>query len=181
MLRALGQDRWLDAPTLRRISGVAIDVLIVAAITTLRFESAAAYLVPALILLGLGLAWAVFGLLVLAPALLPRSHWFELGLINFGMSTGTTAQGMMLLRMVDPQLRTRAAEQYALAAPLSAPFIGGGIVTFTLPLLLGGADAAAWAMLTAVAALLVIWMTILGLAWPLRHGPDLRDAAAARP
>jgi ESS family glutamate:Na+ symporter len=52
------------------------------------------------------------------------------------MSTGTTATGFVLLRMVDPDLDSGAAEDYALAAPLSAPFIGGGMLTVAFPLLL---------------------------------------------
>ena len=59
----------------------------------------------------------------------------ELGLINYGMSTGTTATGLLLLRMVDKDLESGAAEDYALAAPLSAPFIGGGLLTLMMPLL----------------------------------------------
>jgi len=51
------------------------------------------------------------------------------------MSTGTTATGFVLLRLVDPELESGAAEDYALAAPLSSPFIGGGMITVALPLL----------------------------------------------
>ena len=49
------------------------------------------------------------------------------------MSTGTTANGLALLRIVDKDLESGAAEEYALAAPLSAPFVGGGILTLILP------------------------------------------------
>ena len=52
------------------------------------------------------------------------------------MSTGTTATGFVLLRLVDPKLETGAAEDYALAAPLSSPFIGGGMFTIGLPLVI---------------------------------------------
>jgi ESS family glutamate:Na+ symporter len=74
-------------------------------------------------------------LLLISRWLLPSEHWFQLGLINYGMSTGTTATGFVLLRMIDPELDSGAAEDYALAAPLSAPFIGGGMITIALPLL----------------------------------------------
>ena len=72
------------------------------------------------------------GLLVLARRLLPGAYWFELGLLNYGFSTANTPQGMMLLRIVDPELSSGAAEDYAVAAPLSAPFVGGGIVTIAI-------------------------------------------------
>ena len=73
--------------------------------------------------------------MVLSRRILPHEHWFELGLINYGMSTGTTATGFVLLRLVDPELESGAAEDYALAAPLSSPFLGGGMITIALPLL----------------------------------------------
>jgi ESS family glutamate:Na+ symporter len=118
------------------ISGWAMDLLVVAAITTLDLQAVATYWVPMTLLFLGGAVWSAFCLLVLSRRILPQSHWFELGLINYGMSTGTTATGFVLLRLVDPQLRTDAAKHYAFAAPLSAPMVGGGLVTIGLPLLL---------------------------------------------
>ncbi len=132
----LGLGDLLDAGSIQRIVGVAMDFLIVAAIASLRIEVVGTYLWPILLLAGLGLAWSILCLLVVSRWTLPRGHWFELGIINFGMSTGTTAQGMMLLRIVDEDLESGAAEDYALGAPLSAPFIGGGFITVLLPLVL---------------------------------------------
>jgi len=126
-------DDLIDGESIKRIVAVAMELLIVAAIASLRIETLASYFWPMALLMALGCGWAVFCLLVLAPRLLPKDYWFELGIINFGMSTGTTAQGMMLLRIVDRDLESGAAEDYALAAPFSAPFIGGGLITLTLP------------------------------------------------
>ena len=119
----------IDPPSLNRITGLAMELLIVAALATLRIESAADYLWPIVVLLTVGFAWTAFCLLVLSRRILPGDYWFELGLMNYGMSTATTAQGILLLRIVDRDLDSGAAEDYAAAAPLSAPFIGGGVVT----------------------------------------------------
>jgi ESS family glutamate:Na+ symporter len=134
-LQLFGQTHRIDGSTLNRLTSTAMDILVVAAIASLNLQAVAAHLVPFLTLLACGLIWATVCLFVFARWLLPKEHWFELGLINYGMSTGTTATGFVLLRMVDPELRSGAAEDYALAAPLSAPFIGGGIITIALPLL----------------------------------------------
>ena len=128
-----------------------------AAIASLRIEVVHEYLGPLALLCGLGLAWAVTCLLVLARHVLPRDRWFELGLINFGMSTGTTAQGLMLLRIIDPDLESGAAEDYALAAPFSAPFIGGGVLTLSLPLLL-----AKFGLLLIVGVMVIAVVTLVG-------------------
>ncbi|SMP41965.1 glutamate:Na+ symporter, ESS family [Neorhodopirellula lusitana] len=127
---------WIDSDSITRLSGTSMDLLVVAAVSTLNLEAVASLWLALLILLIAGIVWSTFCLLVLSRKILPREHWFELGLINFGMSTGTTATGFVLLRVIDPDLRTKAAEHYALAAPLSAPFIGGGMLTVGLPLLL---------------------------------------------
>ncbi|HEV7300328.1 MAG TPA: sodium/glutamate symporter [Tepidisphaeraceae bacterium] len=132
-----GTARYVDAVAIQRLVGVAMEFLIIAGLATMRMESISQFGWPLVLMLVLAAAWSAFCLLVLARALLPRAYWFELGLLNYGFSTANTPQGLMLLRIVDPDLRTRAAADYAIAAPLSAPFIGGGIVTFlVMPLLL---------------------------------------------
>jgi len=156
-------ERWIDHVTINRLVGASMDLLVVAAVVTLNLAVVASLWVPMLGLFLGGAVWSTFCLLVLSRRILPESHWFELGLINFGMSTGTTATGFVLLRVIDPELRTKAAQQYALAAPLSAPFIGGGMITVGLPLLLLQRIpiAASAAGMTLVLAALVAW----GVMW----------------
>jgi ESS family glutamate:Na+ symporter len=131
----VGVDHLIDTDLLKHLGAVAMDVLVVAAMASLNLNAVVSQLVPLSILLLGGCIWTGVCLMVLARRILPASHWFQLGLINYGMSTGTTATGFVLLRVVDPQLDTDAAEDYALAAPFSAPFIGGGLLTVGLPLL----------------------------------------------
>ena len=136
VLQLFGLAHWIDAATVHRWCGSAMDLLVVAAVMTLDLTAVSALWVPFVCLFVAGAVWSTFCLLFLSRHILPRSEWFPLALINFGMSTGTTATGFVLLRIVDPELRSGAAEDYALAAPLSAPFVGGGMLTIGLPLLL---------------------------------------------
>ena len=158
-MRGLGVADLIDTESIRRIVGAAMEFLIVAAIATLRVETLTQYWQPVLLLLVAGCAWAAFCLLVVARGLLPRAYWFELGLINYGMSTATTAQGLMLLRIVDPDMESGAAEDYAAAAPLSAPFIGGGFVTLSLPAILQNAGIVP---VIAVVATVLVLLCLLG-------------------
>ncbi|WP_164104023.1 sodium/glutamate symporter [Candidatus Laterigemmans baculatus] len=135
VLHQSGRGDWIDAASLQRLTAVAMDILVVAAISSLDLIAVASLWVPFTLLFIGGVVWTAICLLGISRRVLPREHWFELGLINYGMSTGVTATGFVLLRIVDPELRTAAAEDYALAAPLSAPFIGGGVLTIALPLL----------------------------------------------
>jgi len=126
----------IDPTWLRRIVGITMEFVIVSALASMRLSSLVAYGLPSIILMSIGAVWCVVTLIWLSRRLLPREYWFELGVINYGMATAATPQGMMLLRMIDKDLESGAAEDYALAAPLSAPFIGGGIITMALPIVL---------------------------------------------
>lgn len=126
----------IDPKTVQRLTSTAMDVLVVAAIASLNLGVALKMATPLFVLFVCGAIWTAICLILISRLVLPKDYWFQLGLINYGMSTGTTATGFVLLKMVDPNLKTEAASDYALAAPLSAPFIGGGIITIALPLLL---------------------------------------------
>lgn len=146
VMEQLGAGKLIDGASIQRLVGVSMEFLIVAAISTMRMDSLAEYWPPILLLITLAAAWCTFCLIVLGRRLLPPKYWFELGLLNYGFSTANTPQGMMLLRIIDPDLSTGAAEDYAVAAPLSAPFVGGGVVTIAvMPVLLTKVPAGAMA------------------------------------
>ncbi|MEM9828562.1 MAG: sodium/glutamate symporter [Planctomycetota bacterium] len=155
-LSAAKLSHLLDSSIVSRISSMAMDVLVVAAISSLRLDAIVDQILPLSILLFAGSIWSAVCLVVLARRILPRQHWFELGLINYGMSTGVTATGFVLLRLVDPKFRTRAAQDYALAAPLSSPFVGGGIVTYAVPGIFLASSSLGVVTLTLVASVVVL-------------------------
>ena len=135
-LDGAGRGDWIDGDSIRRLTAVAMEFLVVAAIASLKLDAVLALAGPLAVLITVAVGWTALCLLWIGPRVLPGDRWMELGLINYGMSTGTTATGLMLLRIVDKDLETGAAEDYALAAPLSAPFVGGGLLTLMMPLLL---------------------------------------------
>lgn len=59
---------------------------------------------------------AVIFLMVLFGSRLYPRHWFESSITRFGIATGVAAIGLMLLHITDPDLKTDAAETYALSA-----------------------------------------------------------------
>lgn len=42
----------------------------------------------------------------------------------------------MLLRTADPKMETEAAQGFALRAPFYSPFLGGGLITAIIPVLI---------------------------------------------
>ena len=116
-----------------RIMLFVLELLIITAIAGMDLRTAGHNLgVFAIFMLGAAASTLVM-FFIFAKRMLPDDYWFELGIINYGMATGITALGLMLLRSIPGGMNSRAMRVYAMAAPLSAPFIGGGIVTFLLP------------------------------------------------
>jgi len=156
----------IDAGLTRRIQNAALDFLVVAAIATIRIEAVAALLAPFLIVVAAGIAWNVFCVLVLARRMLPNA-WFERAIAEMGQSMGVTATGLLLLRVVDPDYKTPAADAFASKQLLHEPFMGGGLWTSTaIPLLAvwGGPPVFGIAL-----GALAVWLLIVFLPRALRR------------
>ena len=130
-------DRYhlVDLGLMRRIQNSSLDFLVVAAIAMIRLEVVAAAIVPLLILIVAGISWNVFCVGVLARRMLPDA-WFERSIAELGQSMGVTATGLLLLRVVDPDYETPAADAFACKQIVHEPFMGGGLWTSTaIPLI----------------------------------------------
>ncbi|MFW5453503.1 sodium/glutamate symporter [Thioalkalivibrio sulfidiphilus] len=134
-LMRLGHAKFLDRGLVNRISGAALDVLIISALATLSLEAVGSHIWTFLILAVAGIAWALFGFLVLAPRMFPKD-WFPMGLANFGQGIGMTVIGLLLVRMADPDNRSGAMESFGYKQLLFEPVVGGGLFTaLSLPLI----------------------------------------------
>lgn len=125
----------LDRPMISRIQGFALDILILTAIGTISLDVIGSHIVPFLLLAVMGIIWNVFGVLVLAPRIIP-SYWFERSIGDFGQSMGVTATGLLLMRVVDPKNDSPAFESFGYKQLFFEPFLGGGLVTaLSVPLI----------------------------------------------
>lgn len=118
----------MDRKMISRIQGFSLDILIVSAIASISLDVIGEYIVPFVLLSLTGIIWNVFGLFVLAPRILP-TYWFERAIGDFGQSTGITATGLLLMRIVDPELESPAYEGFGYKQLVFEPFLGGGLVT----------------------------------------------------
>ena len=120
--------KLIDSGLMRRIQNIALDFLVVAAIATINVKVIQAGLVPLLVLVAAGILWNVFCVTFLARRMLPDA-WFERSIAEMGQSMGVTATGLMLLRVVDPDYKSPAADAFAYKQILHEPFMGGGLWT----------------------------------------------------
>jgi glutamate:Na+ symporter, ESS family len=125
----------IDPGLTRRIQNTALDFLVVAAIATIRLDIVAQDWLPLLLLVMAGIVWNVLCVLFLARRVF-KTAWFERGIAEMGQSMGVTATGLLLLRVVDPDYKTPAAEAFACKQLLHEPIMGGGLWTgMAIPLI----------------------------------------------
>jgi len=129
--------QYYDRLTFERILGLSLDILVVAAIASIRLDLFVAHFWPFAILMAVGIAWLFFCLVVLAPRMFPY-NWLERGVTEYGMQSGVTAMGLLLLRLVDPHYKTDTAQAFGFKQMLYEPFLGGGFITATAPFILVG-------------------------------------------
>ena len=77
------------------------------------------YIVPFSLLMLFGIVWVVIHFAVIAPRLL-KQEWFERGIYVYGYSTGVTAIGMALLRIVDPENKSCTLDDAAIVTPIES-------------------------------------------------------------
>ena len=144
-----------DRKIFLRIQGLALEILVVGAMASIRAPVVIAYWAPLLItavtVTLLMLVWFFW----LSPRIF-SDNWFEHGIIRFGAFTGVAAVGYMLLRTADPKMETDAGSVYALDGPLMSPFIGGGLVTTAYPYIIRSLGAAMTGLLFCAASLAII-------------------------
>ena len=148
----------MDHGLMLRIQNCALDFLVVAAIATIRIDVVARQWIPIVVLIAAGIGWNVLCLTVFARRAF-RDAWFERGIAEMGQSMGVTATGLLLLRVVDPDYETDAAEAFAAKQLLHEPFMGGGLWTgAAIPLLAlwGG-----WPIFGIAVGAMAIWSIIL--------------------
>ncbi|GAA0358299.1 sodium/glutamate symporter [Alkalibacterium iburiense] len=130
-----GIENYIDPNLVNKISGLALDVLLVSALATLSLDVIGDNIIPFVLIAVTGAAWTTFAFLYLGPKMLP-DHWFERGLGDYGQQTGMAATGLLLMKVADPDQQTPALEGFGYKQILFEPFVGGGLVTSaSLPLI----------------------------------------------
>jgi len=164
VLDRTGHAELVDRQLINRISGAALDLIIVAALGTLSLEAIGGNLAPFLVLAVAGIVWNVSAFLLLAPRIVPE-YAYERGLGDFGQSMGMTVTGLLLMRIADPPNRSGGLEAFGYKQLLFEPVVGGGLFTAaSVPLI---AQLGAVPVLIGTSVLLVFWV-VLGLT---RFGP----------
>jgi ESS family glutamate:Na+ symporter len=120
LLRVIKLSAYVDKKVVTRIASSVSDYMVGFGVASIKISVVMTFWQPLLFLIVVGLLWIAFNLYVLAPRML-NNYWFERGIFTYGYSTGVVAFGITLLRMIDPEFRSEALEDYGLAYVLIAP------------------------------------------------------------
>lgn len=157
LLDRTGNSHLLDHETMKRIQGLALDILVVAALATISLTVIADYWQTFLILSIAGVAFSTFMLLYFTPRIIP-AFWLERGIADFGQSMGVTATGLALLRVADPDDKSPALEAFGYKQLFFEPFFGGGLITAVSIPIMFATGSVMW-ILIPMAVLFVISLT----------------------
>ncbi len=97
-----------------RISGFAFDVMIVAGVAAIEINDIRRYILPIVILSLVGTA-VTYAYIRLVAKECFKGFEHEFFLMSFGTLTGTASNGMILMKEVDPGLRTPTSSLYILS------------------------------------------------------------------
>ena len=151
------QRQYQNNYLLNRISGFFFDVMIVAGIASINIEDIRGLWIPFLLLVVLGAVFTWLHLSYVCRKVYPN-YYYE-GLISmYGMMTGTISSGVLLLREIDPNLDTPAANNLVVGSTF-------GIVLGAPVLILVGlapkSDLMCWVTLALAALYLVLLLLLI--------------------
>ncbi|QEK12909.1 sodium:glutamate symporter [Crassaminicella thermophila] len=114
--------KYVDRYTISRISGIATDYLIIAGVSSVKLSLVATYLLPLILLFSFGflINWLWF---LWVGARSSQEDWFERNMMAFGHASGVVATGILLQRVVDPDLKSRGMEDSGIADIFNRPII----------------------------------------------------------
>ena len=111
---------YICRSTVSHLSGAFTDYLVAFGIASIKLSIVVEYMAPLAILLVVGII-ATLGYVIFMSRLMMKDYWFEKALFTWGWYTGTMAMGIALLRIVDPDMKSKCLDTYALAYLFIAP------------------------------------------------------------
>ena len=158
VMNRFGLGRFIDDDTQRRITGSSVDFMVVATIMSIEFALLAEFIVPIVavclaVSVGTALLCYTFGRKLSRLGI-------ERALTAFGCCCGSTGSGILLLRMLDPDLKTPIARELAFFN-LAIMLLGFHVLTIMAPILPSlslGLIISVYVVTFVICALAVLWV-----------------------
>jgi glutamate:Na+ symporter, ESS family len=146
----------LDNDSLSRISGISVDYMVTGSLAAISLVFVGRYWLPLLAVSTIG----GIAITLTVPWLTSRifkDHRFERMIMIYGVSTGTLSTGLALLRILDPEFKTKVSNDYMLSAGLTFALMIPFILSINLPAKAGmtGSMTPFWTMILIAAGYMV--------------------------
>lgn len=122
----------LDDDTLTRVSGFSVDFMVAGALAAISLVFVGQYWLPILVMSTIGGIMISITVPWMSSRMFNDYH-FERMLMLYGVSTGTLSTGLALLRVMDPEFRTKVSSDYMLSAGLTFLLAIPFILSINLP------------------------------------------------
>ena len=119
ILKPSGAYKYVDRKLVGRLGSAFTDYLVFFGVASIKLPVVMKYLGPFALLMVFGILLVVGGFLFFAPRM-NRENWFERGIFVYGYCTGVFAIGFALLRIVDPDMRSKTLDDTAIITPIVA-------------------------------------------------------------
>lgn len=135
IISKLGGLYLIDPGIQRRITGFAVDYLLVATIMAIQVVVVWQYIVPVLVITIAG--GVITTLFCVYYGIRLWNFKLERMLAIYGTVTGTVSSGLLLLRIVDPEFKTTVALETGVMLMFASPYIILGMLWVSAPILWG--------------------------------------------
>lgn len=113
-------DKYVDKKSVNALSGMSLELLILGAVATISVDLVTKFFLPIAIYSAVIVVAMLLCYFFLARRMF-TADWYEKLLIAFGQTTGNSSSGLAVLRCVDPEMRSTAAEACGVGTTLWAP------------------------------------------------------------
>lgn len=113
IMRGIGFAPYIDRKVITRIGSSVTDYLVAFGVASIKISIVLKYAIPIVIFCVLGILWNLF--MVYMGKKLFHNFWFERSIFVFGWASGVVAVGVTLLRIVDPEFKSKTLEDYGTA------------------------------------------------------------------
>ncbi|MFC7688131.1 sodium/glutamate symporter [Ureibacillus sp. GCM10028918] len=115
-----GVYKYVDKKVVDRLGSAATDFLVFFGVASIKLPVVVEYALPLGLLMLSGVVIVVVMLIVIGPAMNYES-WFERSIFVYGYSTGVFAIGLTLLRIIDPNNKSKTLTDTAVVGPINTP------------------------------------------------------------
>ncbi len=114
ILNMINVGSYVDRHAVHRIGSMVTDYLVAFGIASMSLKVVLNFALPLVILFAFGTIFTLGFIWFIGPRI-SRNFWFERSMILYGWNTGTVATSMLLVRVVDPDMKSGVLEDFGIS------------------------------------------------------------------